>query len=114
MESAACLVSIHINTRRDMADGKSGTRKVSIRMLQPRPRALCLPSENEVCYPVDNDVQTNVISSIPRSSSHPSKTGKIIRKTNTPQEELSNVKKLTNAGKIYMLKIIAKLGPTMC
>ena len=47
--------TMHVNTRRDMADGKSGTRQVSIRMLQPRPRASCLSGGNEVCYPADND-----------------------------------------------------------
>ena len=44
-----------INTTRDEANGKSGTRQVSTRMLPPRPRASCLPGGNEVGYPADND-----------------------------------------------------------
>ena len=56
MESVACPVPMRIiNTTCDAANGKSGTRQVSTRMLPPRPRASCLPGGNEVGYPADND-----------------------------------------------------------
>ena len=104
----ACLAPMHINTRRDGDDGKSGTMQVCIRMLQPRPWASCLPCANEVGYVVDNDEPgckicwqgTNITSSITRSASHPSKTGEIKRKSNTLQEVLTNVEELTNTEKV--------------
>ena len=58
--------------------------------------------------------QTNVTSSIPRSASHSSKTGKIKRKTNALQEVLT-VPTWRNSPILYRksrLTIIAKCDPT--